>query len=207
MEFSEHLVLLDECNATLNMFKQASAVVTLLKETVEMESLAGSRIVQNVKKGVMKEARERAAARGKRVRSVMTIDHIRLFIGKLYKRPARKVKPADRRFLVKMLLLFFGMKRFDDVKELKVCDITVLEGGDLEFYVARSKMDQEGNGFVFHVTGEKFKGFSIPGVLDWYMESNGLTDTDFLFPRFRNEKGNVWLREDISLVIVRLHCS
>ena len=45
MEFAGHLVLLDECNAMVNMFKQASAVVTLLKETVEMKSLAGSRIV------------------------------------------------------------------------------------------------------------------------------------------------------------------
>ena len=54
MDLAGHLVLLDECNATVNMVKQASAVVTLLKETVDMESLAGSRIVQNVKKGVMK---------------------------------------------------------------------------------------------------------------------------------------------------------
>ena len=125
----------------------------------------------------MKEARERAVARGKRVRSVMTIDHVRLFIGKLYKKPARKVRQVDRRFLVQMLLLFFGMKRFDDIKELRVEDITVLEGRDLEFYVARSKTDQEGHGFVFHVTGERFKGFSIPEVLDWYLESTGLSSS------------------------------
>ena len=101
------------------------------------------------------------------------------------------MKPADRRFLVQMLLLFFGMKRYDDLKEIRVCDITVLEGGHLEFYVASSKTDQSGNGFIFHVTGEKFRGFSIPKVLNWYLESTGLRGTDYLFPRFRNEKGKV----------------
>ena len=41
----------------------------------------------------------------------------------------------------------------------------VLDQGDLEFYVARSKTDQDGNGFVFHVSGERYQGFSILGVL------------------------------------------
>ena len=50
MDMAGYLVLLDECNATVNMVKQASAVVTLLKEAVELESLASSRIVQTVKK-------------------------------------------------------------------------------------------------------------------------------------------------------------
>ena len=37
MDMAGYLVLLDECNATVNMVKQASAVVTLLKEAVELE--------------------------------------------------------------------------------------------------------------------------------------------------------------------------
>ena len=173
------------------MLKQASAVVTLLKELVELKSLASSRIVQTVKKGVMKSARQRDIVRRRKVKSVMTLDHVRLFISKLYKRLAVKVKAADRRFLVMMLLLFFGMKRFDDIKKLRVCDINVLRGGHLEFYVDSFKTDQLGKGFVFHVTGEKIKGFSIPKVLNWYLESTGLRGRDYLFPRFRNEKGKV----------------
>ena len=74
----------------------------------------------------------------------MTIDHVRLLIRKLYKKPAVKVKPADRRFLLQQLFLFFRMRRFDDIKELTVGDITVLDGGDLEVYVAKSKCDQGG---------------------------------------------------------------
>ena len=76
MDMAGYLVLLDECNATVNMVKQASAVVTLLKEAVELESLASSRIVQTVKKGVMKAARERDIVRRKRVKSVMLLDHV-----------------------------------------------------------------------------------------------------------------------------------
>ena len=90
-----------------------------------------------------------------------------------------------------MILMFFGMKRFDDIKQLRLCDISVLRGGHLEFYVERLKTDQLGQGFVFHVTGEKFKGFSIPKVLNWYLDSTGLRGSDFLFPRFRYEKGKV----------------
>ena len=92
MDLAGYLVLLDECDATINMVKQASAVVTLMKELVELESLAGSRIVQTVKKGVMKAARERELVRKKRVKSVMTLDHIRLFICKLYKNQLVKSK-------------------------------------------------------------------------------------------------------------------
>ena len=44
---------------------------------------------------------------------------------------------------------------------------------------------------MFHVTGEKFNGFSIPGVLNWYLKSTGLKGTDYLFFRFRNERGRV----------------
>ena len=79
--------------------------------------------------------------------------------------------------------------------------MTVLDGGDLEFYVARSKTDQKGHGFIFHVTGERYKGFSIPEVLYWYLESTGLTGRDYLFPRFRNERqsgDSGWLLDRIQ---------
>ena len=191
MDMAGYLVLLNDCEATVNMVKQASAVVTLFKEALELESLAGSRLVQTVKKGVMKAAREREAVRKKKAKAVMTLDHVWLLICKLFKRPALKVKPADRRFLMMMILMFFGMKRFDDIKQLRVCDIRVLNGGHLEFYVERSKTDQMGQDFVFHVTGENFRGFSIPKVLNWYLDSTGLRGSDYLFPRFRYEKGKV----------------
>ena len=191
MDMAGHLVLLNECQATSNMFKQASAVVTLFKEMLEIESVASSKIVQLVKKGCMKQARERETVRKKRVRSVMTLNHIRLLLLRFYKRPACKVRPADRHFLMLMIIMFFGIKRFDDVKDLKVSDITVLEDGHLEFYVDNSKTDQLCQGFIFHVTGNSFNGISIPKILNWYLKSTELTRDDFLFPRFRNHRGRV----------------
>ena len=42
--------------------------------------------------------------------------------------------------------------------------MAVLEDGDLKIFVARSKTDQDGLGFVFHVSVEKYKGFLMPKV-------------------------------------------
>ena len=88
-------------------------------------------------------------------------------------------------------LMFFGMRRFNDIKDLTVEDITVLESGDFEFYVQKSKGDQECHGFAFHISGERRNGFSVPKVLGWYINSMGLRGTDCLFPRFRNSGGSV----------------
>ena len=152
MEFAGHLILLNENEAPVNMIKQASTVMTLLKELVGLETVVGSSIVKNVKKGCMK-AGDRATKKGKKERTVMTLDHVRLLIGRFYKKPAKKVSLANRRFLLQQLLMFFGMRRFDDLREIQVKDVTVWEDGDLEIFVARSKTDQDGLGFVFHVSG------------------------------------------------------
>ena len=48
------------------MIKQASAVMTLLKELVGLETVVGSSIVKNVKKGCMKAAGDRETKKGKR---------------------------------------------------------------------------------------------------------------------------------------------
>ena len=116
---------------------------------------------------------------------VMRMEHIRLMIKLYHRRPARKVSTLNRRLLVQQLFLYFGMRRYDDIKEITYGDVKVLVEGNLEVYVKRIKTDQEGHGFVFHMTGEKRKGFSIPEVLVWYAESLGLRDGDYLFPWLR----------------------
>ena len=100
MDFAGHLVLLNENETCVNMFKQASVVMTLLKELVGLETVVGSSIVKTVKRGCIKAAGDRVAKKGKKERSVMTLDHVRLLIGRYYKRPARKVWPRNRRFLL-----------------------------------------------------------------------------------------------------------
>ena len=144
MDFAGHLALLNENEASVNMFKQASAVMTLLKELVGLDTVVSSSIVKTVKRGCVKAAGDRVAKKGKKERTVMTIDHVKLLIGRYYKRPARKVCPRDRRFLLHQLLMFFGMRRFADLREVRVGDVAVLEDGDLEIFVTRSKTDQDG---------------------------------------------------------------
>ena len=35
-------------------------------------------------------------------------------------------------------------------------------------FVAHSKTDQDGLDFIFHVLGERYKGFSMPEVVKWF---------------------------------------
>ena len=100
MDFAGHLILLNENEASVNIIKQASAVMTLLKELVGLETVVGSSIVKTVKKGCMKAVGDRVAKKGKKERTVMTLDHVRFLIGRFYRRPAKKVSPQNRRFLL-----------------------------------------------------------------------------------------------------------
>ena len=165
MDVAGHLIMLDGNEVSVNMIKQASAVITLLKEVAGLDTNVRSGFVIQVKKGCMKRAKDREGKKSRRVRTVMRMEHVRLMIKLYYKRPARKVSALDRRFLVQQLFLYFGMRRYDDIKEITYGDMKVLSEGNLEVYVKKSKTDQEGHGFVIHMTGEKTKGFSIPEVL------------------------------------------
>ena len=120
--------------------------------------------------------------RSKRYKTMMRLEHIKLMIKLFYKRLAKKVSPFDRRFLVQQLFLYFGMRRFDDIKEITVGDVRVLDGGDLDVYVRQSMNDHEGKGSVFLMSGERMNGFSIPDVVCWYIDSLGLEVKDYMFP-------------------------
>ena len=90
------------------MIKQAFAVMTLLKELVGLDTVVDSGIVKSVKRGCVRAAGDRVANKGKKERTVMTIDHIKLLMGRFYKKPVRKVCPKDRRFLLHQFLMFSG---------------------------------------------------------------------------------------------------
>ena len=66
MDFAGHLILLNENEASVNMIKQASAVMTILKELVSLDTVVGSSIVKTVKKGCVKAAGDRVANKGKK---------------------------------------------------------------------------------------------------------------------------------------------
>lgn len=105
-----YLVILDGNGASVNMVKQASAMITLLKEVTCLDNNIRLGFVTQVRRGCMKRAKDRDRRRRKKVRSVIRIDHIRLMIKVFYRRPAKKVAALDRRFLVKEIFLCFGMR-------------------------------------------------------------------------------------------------
>ena len=59
MDLAGHFVILNDNEATCSMIKQVLAVVTMFREMVEVDSIASSKIVQLVKRGCLKRARER----------------------------------------------------------------------------------------------------------------------------------------------------
>ena len=89
------------------------------------------------------------------------------------------------------LFLFFGGKRFSDIKNLKVEDVQKQADGSIKVFVRRSKTDQEGRGTFFNISGGKTGQLCVPDVVEWYKESLGLATGDFLFPRFRSLSGKV----------------
>jgi len=42
-----------------------------------------------------------------------------------------------------------------------------LKGRNLEVFVRSSETDQEDRGFMFHLSGERKNGLSIPDVFEW----------------------------------------
>ena len=129
-----HLVMLDSNEASVNMIKQASAVIMLLKEVAGLDTNVRSGFVIKVKKGCMKRAKDREGKRSRRVRTVMRMEHVRLMIKLYYRRPARKVSALDRRFLVQQLFLYFGMRRDDDIKEITYGDVKFLSEGSWRYF-------------------------------------------------------------------------
>ena len=98
MDVAGHLVFLDENEAIMNMLKQASMVIILLKEVVGLEMPVRLRLVAQVKKGCIKRARERDVKRSKRYKNVMRLEQIKLKIKLFYKRPKKKVSPVEGGF-------------------------------------------------------------------------------------------------------------
>ena len=76
VEFAGHLVQLDVNGTSVNM----------LKEVTGLESPTGSILVKMVKKGSMKRVIERRLLSGKRVKTVMRMEHVSMMLRKLYKR-------------------------------------------------------------------------------------------------------------------------
>ena len=92
------------------MLKQACVVVMLVKEVACLTSPTGLSLVKMVKEGCLKKVMERRVLSRKRMRTMMRMDHVRMILRKLYQRPAYKVVPGERQFLVQQLFIFFRIR-------------------------------------------------------------------------------------------------
>ena len=96
------------------------------------ESLTKSPIFLNVKKCVIKRANRKKKVREKR--RFMELRYLRKFVARLFKHPADSVDLVKRRLLIQQVILFLGLRRFDDIKGLKWGDVRVKEDREVVFY-------------------------------------------------------------------------
>ena len=173
-----------------NGFKQCMAVLNIIFECLGRESPSKSALVSRIKKTCIKKSNVKKNAEGKKKeRGLAKISDIKKMLADLYKNPASEVEPARRRFLVQHLLLFFGMKRFSDIAELRVKDFMFKSDGSVEVFMRKSKTDTFCEGQSFFLSGKKIKKICLPEIIVWYFKSLGLKDEDVAFPRFRRSKG------------------
>ena len=181
------LVEAGKVGASENAIKQLMAVVNLLFEVMGCESPTKGDFVSQVKKGALKMR----APVVKRSREMLRVQDMKGIITDLYRTPASQVAAEERRCLTLQVFLFFGMRRFSDVCQVKVGDLKFLKSGDVEVSVGKTKTDQLGLGFTFTMSGKKKSGISIPEMIRWYLASLGLRDCDYLFPRLRGSREGV----------------
>ena len=153
------------------------------------ESPTKSAIVKQVKSCFIKKSNSKKKVGNSSKRRGTTIEDIKVLVKSFYRKPASKVLPQRRRFLVMQLFTFFGMKRFSDISDIRVDDIEFRKDNSLKVTVRKSKTDQLMRGAHFTLSGSKSKGFSLTEIVKWYIDSIGLEKEDFLFPRFRKGKG------------------
>ena len=114
-----------------NMIKQMMAVISIVFEVMGKESPTKGQVVAQVKKCAIKMK----APIKKIVRDHMRIEDIRMLIKELFQTPAELVPAEGRRCLLLHVFLYFGMKRFLDVIDVRVKDVKYLRSGDLEVFV------------------------------------------------------------------------
>ena len=172
-----------------NQLKQGLAVVSLLAEVCGFESPARSPVVAKVKLAAIKEANE-----GKRKveRIGMTKSILESIMKACYRRDYREVTPERRRFLLMKVFCFLGVRRFNDIHELKRKNVEFREDGRVTVWVEKSKTDAKREGFEFVLTKKKILGVSVTRLVRWYFRSLGdIPSEAFIFPVFRRGKA-VW---------------
>ena len=88
----------------------------------------------------------------------------------------------DWSIMALQLLCYLTMRRFNDLQNIMVGDVTVLRNGDLQIFQRVGKTFQLGQGNFFYILNKPFGGFSVKSLMDKYVQRLGLKSNDFLFP-------------------------
>ena len=182
-EVCAFLMDLSALGGSENLMKQSLAVIAMVFEAMGRPSPTKSLLVGQVKKASVK----RRVVKKIKPRAVMKLQDLVIMVENLYKGPSTRVKAVDRRCLVMQLFLFLGMKRFSDIRLVKVKDVVFKRNGSVEVSVGKTKTDQAGRGSKFVMVGSKKRRVFAADILRWYIESLSLGSEDFVFPSLRGD--------------------
>ena len=157
------IIALEKKGSSENDIKQCMAVINMIFEIMGRDSPSKSSIVKQVKNTFVKKF-NKSKKQFTLKRRGTTLKDIEILIKNLYKKPAGKVQPQRRRFLLMQLCTFFGMKRFSDISNLRVSDIEYREDRSLKIRIRKSKTDQLLRGSSFTPRTALFNGHNTTDV-------------------------------------------
>ena len=153
--------------------KGLSAVISLVREVLgQSEVISGREKV--MKRSVIKSSNLKSVKKSRRKEA--TIGDV---LGMV--REARNTgSKSDYRLAMMGVLCFFGVRRFADVREVRVKDVLRVED-HLEVFIKGHKTDVEGTGDSFTLV-RKGRRFHIHNFLKEYVAKMGIDGGDALFP-------------------------
>jgi hypothetical protein len=158
------------------------AAVAMINESLGDKQMEGSRLEKKFRKAVTKEMN--LTKKRKKKRSPGMWSDVRKLI-ELARGGQNKVH-----WVTAMLALvcYTGIRRFSDINRMQVKDVCFKSDGTLEFYMARSKTDENSEGLEFVLAGAMIEGISVGQLLRQYIIILGLKQGDCLFPRVSETK-------------------
>ena len=119
----------------------------------------------------------------------LTVSQFRKIVDSCYDPDPDKVPFSRRHFLIMSVFCFLGMRRFNDIHDLKRKHIQIRRDGEVRVWVSQSKTDSLGQGFFFSLTKASFGSHSVAHLLRWYFNSfPSLSRSHYIFSHYK-ERG------------------
>ena len=159
------------------MMKKVSAVVNMLFEAAGLVSPTKGDVLKVIKKTAVKNIIKEKEVK----RRGLTLEDMEVFIKRIFTGERKDDSLSKKRMLALLCLLFFGVRRFDDVQRIKVKDVMVVGEDKVEIKLGRTKTDQAAKGSTVKISGSTPGGISVGKILKWFITRAGLKSEDFLF--------------------------